>query len=84
MVDGLLGRLGVGQARADDDEALLAHWQLPWLTLEQNARLQTDALKAAGCCRVFTDRASGSLDERVELAKLFDQAHEEQRNRKSR
>jgi DNA invertase Pin-like site-specific DNA recombinase len=42
-------------------------------TLEQNARLQTDALKAAGCYRVFTDRASGSLDERVELAKLFDQ-----------
>lgn len=25
------------------------------------------------CYRVFTDRASGSLDERVELAKLFDQ-----------
>ncbi len=42
-------------------------------TLEQNARLQSDALKSAGCYRVFTDRASGSLDERVELAKLFDQ-----------
>jgi DNA invertase Pin-like site-specific DNA recombinase len=27
-------------------------------TVEQNARLQTDALKAAGCYRVFTDRAS--------------------------
>ncbi len=43
-------------------------------TVEQNARLQTDALKAAGCYRVFTDRASGTLDERPELAKLFDQA----------
>jgi DNA invertase Pin-like site-specific DNA recombinase len=43
-------------------------------TLEQNSRLQTDALKAAGCYRVFTDRASGALDERRELAKLFDQA----------
>lgn len=42
-------------------------------TLDQSPRLQTDALKAAGCYRVFTDRASGSLDERVELAKLFDQ-----------
>jgi DNA invertase Pin-like site-specific DNA recombinase len=42
-------------------------------TLEQTARLQTDALKAAGCYRVFTDRASGALDERRELAKLFDQ-----------
>lgn len=43
-------------------------------TLEQNSRLQTDALKAAGCYRVFTDRASGALDGRRELAKLFDQA----------
>jgi DNA invertase Pin-like site-specific DNA recombinase len=42
--------------------------------IEQNARLQTDALKAAGCYRVFTDRASGALDERPELAKLVDQA----------
>lgn len=43
-------------------------------TVEQNSRLQTDALKAAGCYRVFTDTASGALDERRELAKLFDQA----------
>ena len=43
-------------------------------TLEQNSELQTDALKAAGCYRVFTDRASGALDERSELAKLIDQA----------
>lgn len=42
-------------------------------TLEQNSRLRTDALKSAGCYRVFTDRASGALDERRELAKLFDQ-----------
>ena len=43
-------------------------------TVEQNSRLQTDALKSAGCYRVFIDRASGALDERIELAKLFDQA----------
>ncbi|MHB8324630.1 MAG: recombinase family protein [Candidatus Dormibacteria bacterium] len=43
-------------------------------TLEQNSTLQTDALTAAGCYRVFMDRASGALDERPELAKLVDQA----------
>ncbi|MHB8311699.1 MAG: recombinase family protein [Candidatus Dormibacteria bacterium] len=43
-------------------------------TLEQNSTLQTDALKAAGCYRVFADRASGGLDERPELARLVDQA----------
>lgn len=43
-------------------------------TLEQNSTLQTDALKGAGCYRVFTDRASGALDERPELARLVDQA----------
>lgn len=42
-------------------------------TVEQNARLQTDALKSAGCGRVFSDRASGALDERRQLAKLFEQ-----------
>ena len=42
-------------------------------TLEQNARLQTDALKAAGCYKIFTDTASGAIDERRELVRLFDQ-----------
>jgi hypothetical protein len=53
-------------------EDLLRHARVS--TLEQNSRLQTDALKSAGCYRVFTDRASGALDERRELPKLFDQA----------
>jgi len=43
-------------------------------TLEQNSTLQTDALKEAGCYRVFTDRASGALDERPEFVRLVDQA----------
>ncbi|MFN2507120.1 MAG: recombinase family protein [Acidimicrobiales bacterium] len=38
-------------------------------TLEQNSRPADRRPKAAGCCRVFTDRASGALDERRELAK---------------
>jgi len=42
-------------------------------TTEQTTQLQVDALEAAGCLRVFTDYASGAVDERVELAALFDQ-----------
>jgi DNA invertase Pin-like site-specific DNA recombinase len=39
----------------------------------QNPDLQLDALTRAGCIRVFVDQASGSLDERPELARLLDQ-----------
>lgn len=42
-------------------------------TAEQNADLQHDALKAAGCIKVFTDKASGSLDRRPQLDRLLDQ-----------
>jgi DNA invertase Pin-like site-specific DNA recombinase len=45
-------------------------------TLEQDPALQHDALAAADCVRVFTDRASGALDERVELARVLDHARE--------
>jgi DNA invertase Pin-like site-specific DNA recombinase len=41
-------------------------------TDDQNLDLQLDALKDAGCARIFTERASGALDDRPELAKLFD------------
>ncbi len=40
---------------------------------DQNPDLQRDALKEAGCFRVFTDKASGTLDNRKELAKVLDQ-----------
>ncbi len=40
-------------------------------TDEQNSNLQTDALKAAGCERIFTDKASGANVKRVELAKCL-------------
>lgn len=42
-------------------------------TVEQNAELQTDALTAAGCWRVFTDAASGALDRRPELDRCLEQ-----------
>ena len=42
-------------------------------TTEQDASLQLDALRAAGCLKVFTDKASGSLDRRPQLDRLLDQ-----------
>ena len=42
-------------------------------TADQNPDLQHDALKAAGCYRIFVDTASGALDERPALAKVLDQ-----------
>ena len=36
-------------------------------TADQNVDLQSDALTQAGCERVFTDRASGSIADRPQL-----------------
>jgi DNA invertase Pin-like site-specific DNA recombinase len=41
-------------------------------TAEQNPDLQLDALRTAGCYRIFADTASGALDERPQLAKILD------------
>jgi DNA invertase Pin-like site-specific DNA recombinase len=45
-------------------------------TFEQDPALQLDALAAAGCDRVFTDQASGALEDRVELARMLDHARD--------
>jgi DNA invertase Pin-like site-specific DNA recombinase len=42
-------------------------------TVDQDAALQLDALKASGCLKVFTDKASGALDRRPQLDRLLDQ-----------
>jgi DNA invertase Pin-like site-specific DNA recombinase len=41
-------------------------------TIEQKAHLQTDALEAAGCIRVWTDKASGTLEQRPQLDRVLD------------
>jgi len=41
-------------------------------TAEQNADLQTDELRSAGCYEVFVDHASGMLNRRPELDKVLE------------
>ena len=43
-------------------------------TDEQETHLQTDALKAAGCARIYQETASGAKTDRTELMKLLDHA----------
>lgn len=42
-------------------------------TTDQTAHLQLDALKKAGCTKLFTDTASGASQERPGLAKALEQ-----------
>ncbi|MGW6656386.1 recombinase family protein [Rhodococcus sp. NPDC055024] len=41
-------------------------------TTDHNLELQQDALKAAGCFRTWTDKASGAKTDRPELAAVMD------------
>jgi DNA invertase Pin-like site-specific DNA recombinase len=45
-------------------------------TREQNQALQLDALRAAGCEQVYTEKASGAQRERPELKAALDYARE--------
>src|SRR5664279_2520729 len=41
-------------------------------TVDQDTALQTDALTAAGCLRIWQDHANGSKEDRPELTKCLD------------
>jgi DNA invertase Pin-like site-specific DNA recombinase len=45
-------------------------------TVDQEPQLQIDALKQAGCSRIFPDKASGTLHDRPELTKALDYLRE--------
>jgi DNA invertase Pin-like site-specific DNA recombinase len=45
-------------------------------TLDQKSALQTDALTAAGCARIFTEKASGAQRDRPELKAALDYIRE--------
>ncbi|MFH9329719.1 recombinase family protein [Streptomyces althioticus] len=45
-------------------------------TDDQEAQMQIDALKAAGCSRIFVDKASGKNTDRPELGKALDYMRE--------
>ncbi|GAA2746267.1 recombinase family protein [Terrabacter aerolatus] len=53
------------------DHTLLGYARVS--TLEQDAALQRDALHAAGCQRIITDKASGKLEHRPALDAMLDQ-----------
>ena len=52
------------------DHTLLGYARVS--TLEQDPTLQHDALDAAGCSRIFTDKASGKLEHRPALDAMLD------------
>lgn len=45
-------------------------------TADQSLDLQLDALKSAGCGRIFSEQVSGTRDDRPELARALDYARE--------
>ncbi len=53
-----------------------AYWVARISTIEQSLNLQEDALRRAGCERVYTDTASGAATERTGLNEALDFARE--------
>jgi DNA invertase Pin-like site-specific DNA recombinase len=64
-------RLSKGYATLEGMAHLLGYARIS--TGEQHPELQVDALKAAGCYRVFVDTASGALAARPALDQVLDQ-----------
>jgi len=68
-------RLAIGVVRQFCDAAAAMGHLIGYArvsTADQEPALRLDALQAAGCARVFTDRASGAIAERPELARALD------------
>jgi DNA invertase Pin-like site-specific DNA recombinase len=55
----------------ETDHSMLGYARVS--TFEQDEALQVDALRSAGCARVFVDKASGKLEHRPQLDALLDQ-----------
>lgn len=51
---------------------------------DQDPSLQVDALEVAGCSRLFTDHASGALDEPPESAERHDAGQDRHRSQDAR
>src|SRR3546814_4591481 len=55
-----------------EDQTLMRVGYARVSTSDQNPELQLDALRRAGCERVFTEKASGARDDRPVLARLLE------------
>src|SRR3546814_8414795 len=55
-----------------EDQTLMRVGYARVSTSDQNSELQLDALRRAGCERVFTEKASGARDDRPELARILE------------
>src|SRR3546814_633381 len=55
-----------------EDQTLMRVGYARVSTSDQNPELQLDALRRAGCERVFTEKASGARDDRPELARILE------------